>query len=210
MLSPETRIFGIGLSRTGTTSLTKALSILGLKTQHYPNDKTTQHELRTGQYNLSILREEQALTDIPVAPFYAQFDRLYPQSKFILTTRPTASWLGSMENHFRLYVDYRRDDFDDFVLACVYGSLHFNPDRFAYVKELHENNCRIHFTGRPEKLLVLDLLESTDPWGQLCNFLGCAVPDQLFPHENKRRSYPAKPVRPKGLLEKLKTRIRRF
>jgi hypothetical protein len=208
MPNNDAKIFGIGLSRTGTMSLTKALTTLGIKTRHYPNDKTTQNELKAGNYELSVLREVQALTDIPVAPYYAQLDRLFPQSKFILTTRPTDSWLQSIENHFRLYVEHRRDDFDDFILACVYGSLHFSADRFAYVKELHEDNCRRYFAERPGKLLVLDLLEAKDGWVNICNFLGCQVPNEAFPHENRKRLRPAKPLQRESLLRRFMRRIR--
>jgi hypothetical protein len=212
MLNSHTKILGIGLSRTGTMSLTKALTILGIKTRHYPNDKTTQNELKAGNYDLSVLQEVQALTDIPVSPYYAQLDRLFPQSKFILTTRPTDSWLRSIENHFRLYVEHRRDDFDDFVHACVYGSLHFSADRFAYVKELHEANCRRYFADQPEKLLVLDFHQGDDGWAKICGFLGCPVPNEVFPHENKSRSYPATPTK-RAIPTKrtgLLTRLRRM
>jgi len=35
------KVFGIGLSRTGTYSLSKALDVLGFYTIHYPIDPTT-------------------------------------------------------------------------------------------------------------------------------------------------------------------------
>ena len=100
MLKKNTKIFGIGLSRTGTLSLTNALSILGIKTKHFPDDKITQSELRTGQYKLSILNNYQALADIPISPYYAEFDRLFPGITFILTTRSIDSWLKSIKHHF--------------------------------------------------------------------------------------------------------------
>ena len=37
-----------------------------------------------------------AITDITVAPYYAQLDQLHPGSKFILTTREKNAWLASM------------------------------------------------------------------------------------------------------------------
>jgi hypothetical protein len=200
---PETgRIFGIGLSRTGTTSLTKALTLLGISAQHYPNDPRTQAELKRGCYRLSVLETVQALTDIPVAPFYAQLDREYPGSKFVLTTRETDSWLGSVENHFRMYLDTRRDAFDDFVLACVYGSLAFDRERFRYVKELHEENARRYFGDRSGQLLILDPAEGNS-WEPLCRFLGLPVPSEPFPHENPARRKPARPKRPKTRLQRL-------
>jgi hypothetical protein len=207
MIDKKIRIFGLGLSRTGTLSLTKALTVLGIKTKHYPNDRTTQNELRRGNYNLSLLNEVQALTDIPVSPYYAQFDRLFPASKFILTTRPTASWLFSMENHFRLYVENRRDEFDDFVFACVYGTLHFSADRFRYVKEQHEDNVCRYFAGRPDKLLILNVHEG-DGWEKICDFLSCPLPNEVFPHVNNRLESPAKASRGNKLLRRLARMIK--
>jgi hypothetical protein len=48
MIGQRTKIFGIGLSRTGTLSLTSALQVLGIETEHYPNDLQTQEELKRG------------------------------------------------------------------------------------------------------------------------------------------------------------------
>lgn len=193
-LNAQTRIFGIGLSRTGTLSLTRALTQLGIESVHYPDDPVTQEELRHGNYALSILDEVQALLDIPVAPYYAQFDALYPDAKFILTTRPEESWLVSVENHFRLYVEQRHDDFDDYVHACVYGVLHFSADRFRHVKRLHEENVRSHFAARPDKLLVFDVFRG-DGWPELCRFVGLPVPDGPYPHQNPALTAPAEPKR---------------
>lgn len=198
----DTKIFGIGLSRTGTLSLTSALTALGIETRHYPNDPRTRKELRSGHYELSLLNSVQALTDIPVAPFYPQFDRVFPRSKFILSTRSTDSWLASVENHFRMYVERRRDDFDDFVFACVYGSLHFDADRFRYVKELHEENVRKYFANRPNDLLILDVFEG-DSWESLCNFLGRSVPNEPFPHQNKALLAPAETPRRRRSIREL-------
>ena len=43
--------------------------------------------LRAGRYRLSFLEEFQGATDISVAPFYAQLDRAFPASRFVLTVR---------------------------------------------------------------------------------------------------------------------------
>jgi hypothetical protein len=147
----------------------------------------------------------QALTDIPVAPFYAQLDRVYPNSRFILTTRDTDSWLISVENHFRMYLQTRRDDFDNFVLACVYGSLEFSADRFRYVKELHEENVRRYFANAPGHLLIFDISRG-DSWESICRFLDRPVPNEPFPHQNRALSAPAPPRGRKRSLRSLFTR----
>jgi hypothetical protein len=45
VLDRETKVFGIGLSRTGTVSLATALTALGIEARHYPHDPITQEEL---------------------------------------------------------------------------------------------------------------------------------------------------------------------
>ena len=37
----ENKVFGLGMSRTGTSSLCEALNHLGIRTTHYPFDPTT-------------------------------------------------------------------------------------------------------------------------------------------------------------------------
>jgi hypothetical protein len=207
-MQPDLKVFGIGLSKTGTLSLARALTRLGINTKHFPDDQATQNELRWGRYELSIFREYQGLVDIPVAPFYAQFDRIYPSAKFILTTRPTDPWLVSFERHFQFWVEHRRTDYDDFVLACTYGVQHFSAERLRYVKEQHEANVQRHFAGRPDKLLVLNVFEG-DGWKELCAFLGCPVPDEPYPRENPALTGPARPPARPGLVRTLLRKIRR-
>lgn len=90
------KLFGIGLSHTGTRSLSNALDLLGYKSIHWATDRRTYCELSNGVYDLSILKDADALTDITAAPFYAQFDKVYPGSKFILTLRDTDKWVKRM------------------------------------------------------------------------------------------------------------------
>jgi hypothetical protein len=188
-LQSNQRIFGIGLSRTGTTSLAEALCILGIKTIHYPDDDKTYAELRSGNYNLSILNEYQAVIDIPVAPYYAQLDKLYPDSKFILTIRDEESWLRSIESYFGLLEKWWDRDaaakkFGEFITACTYGAVQFNRDRFLYVYDTHVRNVRAYFATRPSDFLSINIIDGQG-WQTLCAFLGLPVPDVSFPHLNR-------------------------
>src|SRR5687768_6928911 len=142
MENNEKKIFGIGLSRTATTSLARALNLLGMKTIHCPSDQTTFNELRSGNYNLSIMREFQGAADTPVVPFYPQLDKAFPGSKFILPTRDIDYWIRSMERHmgFLSRSIGQRLSFYSFIDACVYGTLEFNEDRLRYVYETHLRN----------------------------------------------------------------------
>jgi hypothetical protein len=187
-LKGQQKVFGLGLSKTGTSSLGEALNMLGIKTIHYPHDRRTLAELRGGNYKLSILEKYQGVVDIPVAPYYAQLDRIYPDSKFILTVRDKHSWLSSIETHWRsrgarMNRNPQYKEFTQFISACVYGSLEYNKDRFLYVYDTHVRNVQDYFRNRPENLLVLDICGG-DGWEKLCSFLGLSIPEATFPHAN--------------------------
>ena len=190
------KVFGIGLSRTGTVSLNIALRGLGFNVVHYPTDSVTYRELTSGQYRLTILEHHAGITDIVVAPFYPQLDRVYPSSRFILTTREESSWLESMEEHWRnrsvlgahLNGDPRVEAMR-FFRAAVYGTYEFSRERMSYVKRLHEQNVLRYFQDRTDSLLVLNIAEG-DEWDKLAPFLGVPSPNIPFPIANMRGEQP--------------------
>jgi len=191
----EGKIFGIGLSRTGTKSLAGALNLLGIRTKWFPQDAQTYRELIMGEYRLSILRTYQGLTDTPVVPYFAQFDRLYPGSKFILTVRDKGAWLRSCARHWaNSGITGPEPDsapfwrkFAQFIDCCVYGSYAFNKDRWSYVFDTHTENVTRYFSDRPDRLLVMDVTKG-DGWDKLCPFLGLDAPDGSFPKINDFQS----------------------
>jgi hypothetical protein len=184
------KIFGIGLSRTGTSSLTKALNLLGLRVIHYPSDVITYQELSHGNYKLSILEKYDGITDIVCSPFFVQFDQTYPNSKFILTIRDIESWLVSLESHWASREDYLSHDKTDirsnivrFYRAVTYGINSFSKQRLEYVYQRHEIEVREYFVNRPESLLIINITAG-DGWQKLCKFLDLPNPEQPFPWEN--------------------------
>lgn len=185
------KVFGLGLSRTGTRSLTSALQVLGFDCSHYPIDEDTYVELSNAQYDLTLLRYHDGLTDITVAPFFEQFDKQYPGSKFILTVRDKEGWLGSCSRHW-----YNRPAFKEckdpdeeihirmrqFLRAAVYGCYNFDPARFSAVYDAYVVRVLEYFKDRPEDLLVIDIC-SGDGWDELAPFLDRPIPAALFPHK---------------------------
>jgi hypothetical protein len=186
-LEKHQKVLGLGLSKTGTTSLAEALNTLGIKTIHYPWDQSTYEDLKKGNYKLSILNTYQGITDITIAPYYAQLDKAYPRSKFILTVREVGSWLRSVGTHWstptKITGIYR--EYTDYIRACVYGTSEFNEDRFRYVYELHCRNVSEYFAHRQGDLLIMNIYEG-DGWEKLCPFLGLPIPNLPFPHLNKK------------------------
>jgi hypothetical protein len=185
------KIFGIGLSRTGTKSLATALNQLAIKTRWFPHDRTTHRQLITGNFRLKVLESYDGMTDTPAAVFYPQFDALYPNSKFILTTREKDSWLRSCRDHWwrarirpaSIFSPQWRK-FAAYINCAVYGCTGFEEGRFAYAYDVHHLCVQQYFADRPEDLLIVDF-QAGDGWDQLCTFLQIDVPRTPFPRVNR-------------------------
>jgi len=196
------KVFGIGLSRTGTTSLNTALCILGIKSIHFPDDVQTYRELMEAKYDLTVLKTYQGITDTPVVPIYPQLDQAYPGSKFILTVREKESWLDSVEQYWKKF-GWARGNPDLFTMSpkkyhylseygcwafhriAVYGCCVFDRARFSYVYDVHYRNVLAYFASRRHDLLVFNICGG-DGWAPLCKFLDRPVPDVPFPHQNRK------------------------
>ena len=204
----QPKVFGIGLSRTGTKSLTSALNILGIKTIHYPDDDTTLRELVEGNYNLSLLQHFDAITDITVSPFYPQLDELFPNSKYILTVRNKTEWLRSLEKHWNgrpAFVDYDHQspcnneihmNIRRLLRAANYGCYEFSAQRLSYVYDHHYQSVLSYFKDRPDSLLVLDIC-SGEGWEKICPFLDKPIVPYPFPFIKKQsvlQAFVSEPV----------------
>ena len=74
----------------------------------------------------------------------------------------------------------------EFYRVLLYGTVAYQPDRFAWVSATHVRNVMEHFAGeKSAQLLVLDLVGG-EGWEKLCPFLGVPKPDVPFPHDNPR------------------------
>jgi hypothetical protein len=189
-----TRLFGIGWHRTGTSSLTVALVLLGLDAHHWPVELIRQHGTTMRDYP-SVLRHY-SLTDLPVPLMYRELDAAFPNSKFILTTRETGAWLASVARQYE-FNDYhslrnrlralhpKRQHLRD-VRACrkaAYGIHGYDESLFRRRYERHNAEVRDYFRHRPGDLLELDLSRG-DGWPELCGFLGVPEPEIGFPQWN--------------------------
>jgi hypothetical protein len=193
-LPPTGRVFGIGLSRTGTTSLTRALTLLGYRTIHYPDDECTSREVigciqrSCKRLRLSILESRDAATDIPISATFEALDAAYPGSRFILTTRARESWLDSCSRYWEAWNEpllRRKDDAAMYMAVLherLYAGASFNVDRFARSYDDFHTRVRNYFADRPDDLLTLDLCERAQ-WGPLCAFLDAPPPRADFPWE---------------------------
>lgn len=188
------KVFGLGLSRTGTRSLTAALHTLGFDTLHYPVDRSTLEVLARGDARFPALDHYDGLTDITTVPIYRELDRAYPGSKFILTVRDEEPWLRSCAAHFAQRPPFAPGDSEDhathmeirrLLRAAVYGSYEFDESRFRRVYRRHVEEVLAYFADRPGDLVVLDVTKGQG-YADLAPFLGVPVPSQPFPHKGKK------------------------
>jgi len=189
--APKPKVFGIGLSRTGTRSLTHALQILGFDTIHYPLDPDTYNEIANGQYDLTLLKNHDGITDITVAPYFAQLHKRYPGSKFILTVRDKESWLQSCQHHWFNSPPFLEDGEPEpehrlqirrFFRAATYGCYDFVPERFSWVYDQHVKNVLEYFKDYPDDLLVIDVCAG-EGFEALAPFFNRPMPCAVFPHK---------------------------
>ncbi len=194
------KVFCIGFHKTGTSSLERALTILGYRVTG-PNGVRDRNIARNVlPMAHSLVPRFDAFQDNPWPIIYQEMDQAYPGSKFILTQRDVEAWLRSQVNHFGKQTRPMRQWI--YGAGCPQGHEDIYRQRFLR----HYQEVQAYFAERPEDLLVMDLAAG-DGWDKLCPFLGVEVPDQPFPHANKaatreqRRQWPQRVRRFLGLSQ---------
>lgn len=181
-------IFGIGLSRTGTSSLCRALTILKYRCLHFPQGKDINQfviDRILGKHPTLVLpwlNNIDCLTDTPVCVIYKDLEKAYPNSKFILTIRDHHTWLKSMKA--LLAKSKNKRGYPQQIDNYLYGTNTFKPNTIKNHYENYVTEAKNYFKKKPQKLLVWNLCENPK-WSILCNFLKCEKPHKPFPHKNK-------------------------
>ena len=99
-----------GASRTGTSSMQRALQSLGYHTTHWQGWMTRYFDIISYSYQDQIsephlrklfqdIHGKGALLDAVVPMLFDHLRKEYPNAKVILTTRESQSWLKSYENY---------------------------------------------------------------------------------------------------------------
>jgi hypothetical protein len=164
-------IFCIGFSKTGTTSLDKALYILGYRPIHWPRAHI---KPRKGWIEYIKKSPYDAFSDAPIyfSGFFKELDKEFPNSKFILTVRDPKSLLKSWENYF----------------SNAPWAVDSKEEKNNLIKEYndHKKDVLEYFKDKSSQLLVFDIF-GEDGWNKLCKFLNKPTPNVPFPHERKTK-----------------------
>ena len=163
------KVFCLGASKTGLSSLSKALSILGYRTVQWFREGK---EPENGWVDYIKKSNYDAFVDSPMRKkdLYKQLDKNFSNSLFILTIRDTHSWIKSYVKYFQ---------------GSPWG-IRNNQEKERLIQEYEEDNNQIisYFRTNPNKLLLMNIIEG-DRWEKLCTFLHKKIPDCSFPHRNK-------------------------
>ena len=173
----KTKIFGIGFHKTGTTSLARALYILGYNVTGYfgVHDPDIRKNVYDQAYRLA--QRYDAVQDTPWPVLYKELDRWFPGSKFILTVRAPEAWMRSVKKHFKRHRIAAHE--------WIYGVSTAVGNESTYIQRFQEHSREVleYFQDRPDDLLVMDIAEG-DGWEKLCPFLGADRPPFNFPSAN--------------------------
>lgn len=197
-----TRIFGIGMHKTGTSSLHEAFRILGFNAHHWNNAlwaRAIWEQVAEGRS--SIVERHYAFSDLPFPLLYASLDALYPGSKFILTVREIDNWIRSVRNHWNPDVnpwckEWDIAPFTHKLHQMMYGRKTFDEAIFRARYRAHNKNVLEYFKNRPNDLLILSMDDYKGSvykshWEPLCKFLDRPIPPVTFPHALQTAHYKA-------------------
>ena len=178
-----TKIFGIGLHKTGTTTLAECLHTLGYSVCPEELAYLTRHAVVAGSYRptLRLVLSYDAFEDSPwnYKNFYRILDVVFPEAKFVLTARGNEGrWFESLLRWTALY-----NSASALNIISTLGLAVTPGDRKEVLAayRAHNNGVVEYFAGQPDRLLVVDW-EAGDGWEKLCGFLGVPVPRMTFPH----------------------------
>jgi len=183
------KVFGVGLSKTGTSSLCQALRLLGYRAIHNPTDDDSMLALLSGHLRCRAIEENDAVCDIMFSRHFRELDRMYPGSLFILTERDRESWHSSCALHWAgRSVSLSRLWNEELVDFQVYGTALYRSSLFDDAYQQHYAAVTQYFAGS-DRLLRLNVCAG-EGWEKLCGFLGAPVPGVRFPHVRPHKWLP--------------------
>ncbi len=197
----KNRVFGIGLSRTGTSSLNQALNMLGVDSVHYSNNIKSFDDVQL------CLDMYEGFTDVPIPSMYKELDSIYQNSKFILTIRDMKKWMDSVKHYIKLWNDmmektepilspeqaeerkiirgFLAENYEKFygynLAKCI------DDEKIDYILSSAYSNHYLdvvnYFKDKKDQLLILDVSEENS-FIKLADFMNSSAPQNNMPFKN--------------------------
>ena len=156
------KIIYLGFQKSGTTSFWKFFSKHGFRVIHntlqvcdsigldmrLDSGKDLLTNINTSSLDKFVERYD-VLTDNPFPLLYEYFDNNYPDTLFVLGTRPTEKWLGSMQRYFG-----KRMPALGHAIYSSEGNPCSDPEALTSTYERHNLAVREYFSGRDNFLEI--------------------------------------------------------
>jgi hypothetical protein len=202
------KIFGIGLSKTATCSLTSLLRIgFGLNILHDPvriyNKQLSLERLGNDPTYLdgeTGHRPIDGITDLQASILYKQLDNIYPTAKFILTIRDETNWIESINhnwsNSIGLNGQFVKSNSNRFkfgwmrilrhtITMRMWGTTTWSSENVLSVYRKHKHDVISYFKFK-DNLLVVDLTSDTHAISKIEKFLNKKCQLKEIPWKNRR------------------------
>lgn len=181
----NSKLFILGLPRTGTTSICSALLSLDYAVAHTA-------------YTQTAFDQATAIADTPVFHDYQALHNYYPESQFIYLTRAADKWIPSIKQLLlRMYNNVIRDDggFNPIIKRCyteIFSPFTLeninNNDFLLACYNQHKTAVIQYFEQQSQPILLIDISEP-ESYQALLGFLNVrsnkATSPSLFPTLNK-------------------------
>lgn len=198
------KVFCIGLNKTGTTSLEKALRDLGYRVGSQAKGEMLLAAYLRGEFTpiIEFCKTADAFQDIPFSlPFtYVPLDSAFSNAKFILSVRDTPEeWYHSLVRFMTQFFDGVRPTaamlkecdyrYRGFMWDSMYGVLPlpaedpFHKSTTIDFYNAHNDNARCYFRER-SNFLELNLSDPSS-YARMCAFLGREPRADAFPWLNR-------------------------
>ena len=186
----RTKVFGIGLNKTGTKTLGHYLQRWGYRHRTYDSDSTTRSPsfdyYKQGRIDelVEIMNDFDSCEDWPWPLLYRELDARFPDARFVLTVRRSPDvWYRSLCNMAVRLGPFPLYEKTVYGYGMPQGRKHAHIERY----EAHNAEVEAYFAERPGKLLRV-CWEDGDGARELAEFLGLADVDTAPLHANRSPS----------------------
>lgn len=207
------KLINTGLGRTGTTSLKAALEILGFSPVYHttdllisPKDIDVWEATLQGQaVDWRAFFAKYEVADFPAALFYKEIINAHPEAKVMISVRDPEKWFASASGMLDQldsinlpipHVQRVKRFMNTYAVNGLFEGRAKDKEFMVQFFEKHVEGVKQFVPA--DRLLIYNVIEG---WQPLCDFMGVAVPQQPFPHENSGSGF-------KEFATKLLARVR--
>ncbi len=189
------KVFGVGLNKTGTTTLGACLAQLGFDHVEYARELAQAYVEGRMEPLWDAADRHESFEDWPWPFLWRELAARYPDARFVLTVRRSPEvWLASLIRHAYCLEP------DDQLDRMYYGYRFPDNARREYLAFYERHNREVR-EALGERCRVL-CWETGDGWAELCDFLELEAPEAPFPHANPAWTPPPRQM--------LKNRLQRW